>query len=136
MDFETYRDRVSRPLLRIFETFGIERRKWLYLGLFVSLFERLASLAPPFILGVAIDAVFNESTAYTMPFLPEAWIPAARGGQLWLSVGLMAGTGLLAAVLIVPRGLALDYYSHRLMHEVRTETYEKLQRLDMGFFDE
>jgi len=136
MDFETYRDRVRKPLLRIFRTFGVERRQWLYVGLVVSLFERLASLAPPFILGIAIDAVFNQSTAYSLPLVPPAWIPAGRGAQLWLSVGLMTATGLLAAALIVPRGLALDYYSHRLMHEVRTETYEKLQRLDMGFFDE
>ncbi|SFL33602.1 ATP-binding cassette, subfamily B [Halogranum rubrum] len=133
--FEWYRDGVERPLWRLFSAFGTDRLGYFGVGLFTGLFERLASLVPPFVLGVAIDAVFTQQTAYQLPFVPEAWIPSARIDQLWFSFALIFGCFALTAVLSTVRMLTTDYYSHHLMYVVRTNTYDKLQRLDMAFFD-
>lgn len=133
--FEWYRDRVEHPLWQLFVVFGGKRRLWFAIGLVAGLFERLASLVPPFVLGVAIDAVFNQTTRYQLPLVPNAWIPATRQGQLWFSFALILGCFGLAAVLATVRMLTVDYYSHSLMHTVRTATYDKLQRLDTRFFD-
>ncbi|WP_435102949.1 ABC transporter ATP-binding protein [Halarchaeum sp. P4] len=135
-DFEWYRDQVERPLLRIFTTFGSDKRRWFGVGLAISLVERLVSLLPPFILGVAIDAVFNQTTAYELPLVPASWIPAARADQLWFSFALILGCFAATAVFRTARMLAVDYYSHSLMHDIRTSTYDKLQRLDARFFDD
>ncbi|RKD93338.1 ABC transporter ATP-binding protein [Halopiger aswanensis] len=133
--FEAYRDRVSKPLVRIFTTFGRDHWAVFGVGLVLNLIQRGASLVPPFILGVAIDAVFNQTRGYELPLLPAAWIPGDRAGQLWFSFGLIIGSYLLLAVSSLARGLCMDYFSHRVMHDVRTATYRKLQRLDMGFFE-
>ena len=135
-DFEWYRDQIASPLLRIFRTFGTEKRHWFGLGLAASLVERIASLLPPFVLGVAIDAVFNQTADYELPLVPGAWIPSGRTDQLWFSFAVILGCFLVTAVLGTARMLAVDYYSHSLMHSIRTSTYDKLQRLDTRFFDD
>ncbi|KDE59605.1 multidrug ABC transporter ATPase [Halostagnicola sp. A56] len=132
---EEYRDAVEWPLVRLFARFGAGRRGWFVFGLFAGLFERVASLIPPFVLGVAIDAVFNQTTAYELPLVPTAMIPATTEGQLWFSFGVILVCYLLTALLATVRMLSVDYYSHHLMHVVRTSTYDKLQRLDVRFFD-
>ncbi|MDS0300573.1 ABC transporter transmembrane domain-containing protein [Halogeometricum sp. S1BR25-6] len=133
--FEWYRNGVERPLWRLFSAFGRGRLPWFVVGLVAGLFERLASLVPSFVLGVAINAVFNQQTGYRLPLVPDAWIPTARVSQLWLSFGLTSGSFVVAAALSTVRMLTVDYYSHHLMHTVRTNTYDKLQRMGMQFFD-
>ncbi len=134
--FETYRDRVENPLLSLFVRFGEERREWFVVGLIAGLFERLLSLAPPFVLGVAIDAVFTQNEPYDLPLVPDGWIPTTRSGQLWFSFGLIFGSFTLTGLLGAVRMLAADYFSHHLMYVIRTATYDKMQRLDIGFFDD
>jgi len=133
--FEAYRDRVERPLWRLFNQYGRERFGIFVLGLLLSIVERGLTLVPPYLLGVAIDAVIADEEPYTLPFVPQAWIPGDTVGQFWLSVGLIGGAFVLSAVLLAARQLSLDYFSHRLMHDVRTATYERLQDLDMAVFD-
>ncbi|QRV17934.1 ABC transporter ATP-binding protein (plasmid) [Haloterrigena salifodinae] len=132
---EGYRDAVEWPLVRLFVRFSQERRHWFSIGLLAGLFERLASLVPPFVLGVAIDAVFNQTTAYDLPLVPAGTIPATTEGQLWFSFALIFGCYVFTALLATVRMLSVDYFSHHLMHVVRTSTYDKMQQLDVRFFD-
>ena len=133
--FEAYRDRVDRPLLRIFRRFGRPRWPVFVTGLVFNVVQRSASLVPPFVLGIAIDATFNQSEPYSLPLVPAGWVPADRGDQVLFTFGLLGGSFVVLAVAALVRGLCMDYYSHRLMHDVRTATYEKLQRLDMAVFE-
>ena len=95
----------------------------------------MASLIPPFVLGVAIDAVFNQTTAYELPLVPAGLVPRTRGGQLWFSFGIIFGCYVLTSLLATIRMLTVDYFTHNLMHVVRTATYDKIQQLDVRFFD-
>jgi len=133
--FETYRDRVEWPLWRLFDQYGRDRLSVFVLGLILSVFERGLSLLPPYLLGVAIDAVITDDQPYTLPLVPDAWIPGSDLAQFWLSAYLIGGAFLLSALLLAARQLSLDYFSHRLMHDVRTSTYDRLQQLDMAIFD-
>ncbi|WP_049914622.1 ABC transporter ATP-binding protein [Haloterrigena salina] len=132
---EGYRDAVEWPLVRLFVRFSRERRHWFSIGLLAGLFERTASLVPPFVLGVAIDAVFNQTTGYDLPLVPDGIVPSTTEGQLWFSFALIFGCYVLTALLATVRMLSVDYFSHHLMHVVRTSTYDKMQQLDVRFFD-
>ncbi|WP_408960335.1 ABC transporter ATP-binding protein [Natrinema sp. 74] len=130
-----YRDAVEWPLLRLFARFSQDRRRWFSIGLLAALVERAASLVPPFVLGVAIDAVFTRTAPYHLPFVSSAVIPSTPEAQLWFSFGIILGCYLLTGLLATVRMFTVDYFSHHLMHVVRTATYDKIQRLDVRFFD-
>ena len=132
----TAKSGVSRPLVRLFRSYGVEFWHWLALGLVTSALAYGTVLVTPIVLGTTIDAVFTSESAYTLPLVPTAWLPTEPAGQFWLSatvVGVALGGG---AVLQWVRGVAMNYFAHGVMYAIRTDAYERLQRLDMAFFDE
>ncbi|WP_423745282.1 ABC transporter ATP-binding protein (plasmid) [Haladaptatus sp. SPP-AMP-3] len=127
---------VERPMVRLFTEYGGDHLHWFAIGLVTSMAARFLSLVPPLVLGVALDAVFYSKRAYTLPLLPDAWIPTTRMGQFWFSAEIMGVSMILAAVCNFARSSSLNLFSHRVKHEVRTATYQWMQRLDMTFFDD
>lgn len=134
--FDRYRERLDRPLSRLFRVYGRPRLRWFGLGLMANLVARGASLLPPIVLGAAIDALFSQpGSAYELPMVPAAWIPQADAGQFWFSVAVIAGAFVVTGVAAWVYGVAANLIAHEVMHAVRTDTIEQLQRLDMTFFD-
>ncbi|ERH12966.1 MAG: ABC transporter related protein [halophilic archaeon J07HB67] len=133
--FEEYRDRVDRPLARLFREYGTGEIHWLVGGMIANVFARASSLLPPVVLGVAIDAVFLDRAGYDLLFLPDRFVPAGDAAQFWLSTGLIVGSFLATAVLTWVYGIAANNFAHRVMHAVRVDSFEKMQSLDMWFFD-
>jgi len=135
-ELEPYREQIRRPLWRLFREYGEGSRRWFYLGLVTSTLARFLSLVPAVVLGTAIDAVFRTDEPYSLPFVPGAWLPEGQMALFWFSVGLMAVALVGAAFCNFLRQTALNLFSHRVKHEVRTATYQRMQRLDMQFFDD
>jgi ATP-binding cassette subfamily B protein len=139
LDSETlraYREDVERPLVQLFQTYGHGNRKWFVIGLLSSTAARFLSLIPPVILGVAIDALFNKTTDFSLPLMPGSWIPEGEMAQFWFAIGIMGVAMIGQAFLNFARQSTLNLFSHRVKHEVRTATYQQMQRLDMDFFNE
>jgi len=134
--FERYRDQVDRPLSRLFREYGLPEIRWFSIGMVANVVARTASLLPPLVLGVAIDAVFVGENTYSLPFLPQAWVPTGQSGQFWFSVALIVGAFLVTGVFTWIYGVAANVFAHRVMHDVRTDSFARMQRLDMPFFDE
>ena len=134
--FDVYRERVDRPLARLFRAYGTDEIHWFALGMAANVIARLASLAPPLILGVAIDAVFVDERPYTLPIVPDAWLPVTTEGQFWFSVALIVGAFLTTGVFTWVYGVAANNFAHRVMHAVRTDSFARMQELDMPFFDD
>jgi len=134
--FERYRDQVDRPLSRLFTEYGMPELRWFSLGMVANVIARSASLLPPLVLGVAIDAVFVGEGQYSLPFLPQAWVPGSQSGQFWFSAALIVGAFVVTGVFTWVYGVAANIFAHRVMHEVRTDTFARMQRLDMPFFDD
>jgi len=134
--FERYRDQVDRPLSRLFREYGMPQIRWFSIGMVANVIARSASLLPPLVLGVAIDAIFAGDGEYSLPLLPQAWVPASESGQFWLSVWLIVGAFVATGVFTWVYGVAANIFAHRVMHEVRTDTFARMQRLDMPFFDD
>ncbi|WP_248299398.1 hypothetical protein [Halorhabdus amylolytica] len=68
---ERYRDTVERPLWQLFQRYGHGSRRWFLLGILASIGSRFASLVPPVLLGVAIDAIFGDQP-FELPLVPDA----------------------------------------------------------------
>ncbi|VTT87669.1 ABC transport protein [Halorubrum sp. DM2] len=134
--FEVYRDRVDRPLARLFREYGAAEAHWLVIGMVANVVARVAGLLPPVVLGVAIDAVFTGTGPYTLPIVPDVWLPTDDSAQFRFSVLLIFGSFFVTGVFTYIYGIAANNFAHGVMHEVRTDSFDQMQRLDMTFFDE
>jgi ATP-binding cassette subfamily B protein len=131
-----HREQVENPLYQLFMRYGRGNRRWFVVGVVTSTLARFLSLLPPVLLGAAIDSVFGGDQALSIPYLPQSYVPASEMGQFWFAVSLMAVAMVGSAFLNFARQSSLNLFSHRVKHEVRTATYQQMQRLDMGFFNE
>ncbi|WP_436910465.1 ABC transporter ATP-binding protein [Halosimplex marinum] len=133
---ERHREEIDHPLWQLFMKYGHGNRRWFVVGVLASIGSRFFSLVPPVILGTAIDAIFSDSAPFSLPFVPNAWLPDTTMGQFWFAIGAMGVAMVGQAVLIFVRSSSLNLFSHRVKHEARTATYQQMQRLDMDFFNE
>ncbi|WP_224448855.1 ABC transporter ATP-binding protein [Haloprofundus salilacus] len=127
---------VERPIQRVFAEYGMPELQWLTLGVLTSFLSRAANLVPPLLLGVTLNAVESGPSAYSLPLVPDAWLPPGVPGQLALSITLIAIAFVVAAVASWGRTVTLNLFAHRIEHFLRTDTYERMQALDMAFFDD
>jgi ATP-binding cassette subfamily B protein len=131
-----HREDVDHPLYQLFMRYGEGNRRWFVVGVLTSTAARFLSLVPPVLLGAAIDSIFGDDTAFSLPYVPQSWLPAGEMNQFWFVVGLMAVAQVGSALLNFARQSSMNLFSHRVKHEVRTATYQQMQRLDMDFFNE
>ena len=134
-ELDAYRDRVEKPLWRLFAQYGRGERRWLVVGLVTSVFTYAALLVTPLVLGTIIDAVFTQESVYALPLVPEPWLPNDRTTQFRLSAAIIGVALLGGAVLQWIRGVSINFFAHGVMYAIRVDAYEKMQRLDMTLFD-
>jgi ATP-binding cassette subfamily B protein len=134
--FDEYRDRVEQPLVRLFTAYGVPEWPYFAAGMVANVIARVASLLPPVVLGAAIDSVFTGDAPYDLPLVPAGWFPESQAAQFELSAMLIAGSFVVTAVFTYLYGVAANLFAHRVMHEVRTDSFAKMQSLDMTFFDD
>jgi ATP-binding cassette subfamily B protein len=132
--FEDARERVERPMWRLFTDYGEGQRLAFIVGLVSSVFARMLDLLPPLLLALAIDAVIQQDSSYGLLLVPDAWIPAGQSGQVWLTAGLIAASFGLGAVFHYARNWGWNKFAQHVQHAVRTDSYETMQRLNMEFF--
>ncbi len=133
--FEAQREKIENPMKRLFFEYGVNYKLQAVVGVFASLFARLLDLVPPVLLGFAIDAVFRDDKAFgDIWFVPAALIPADPQSQLLVTVGLLGGAFLFGALFHWIRNWGFNSFAQNIQHDVRTDTYDKMQRLNMEFF--
>jgi ATP-binding cassette subfamily B protein len=132
--FEAERERVERPMWRLFTEYGSDHTGYFAVGLVSSILARVLDLLPPLLLAVAIDSIFNPGMEYSLFLVPESWLPTTRAGQLWLTGGIIAAAFLLAAGLHYTRNWGWNRFAQGVQHRIRTDTYDKMQRLNMDYF--
>ena len=132
--FEEQRERVERPMARLFAEYGRDNTGYFVVGLIASVFARVLDLVPPLLLGVAIDAVIRQETAFAFALVPQSWLPSDRPMQMVFTGGVIAGAFLFAAVFHWARNWGWNNFAQHIQHNVRTDTYDKMQRLNMDFY--
>ncbi len=123
--------RRDRPPLRRLWRYGRRYRPRIVWATLFSFLNKVFDLAPPFLIGVAVDVVVaGESSALARLVGVESPI-----GQLWV----------LAAVTLFMWGMesATEYVmmllwrnlAQQLQHDLRTETYRHVQGLELAYFE-
>ncbi|GAA0517229.1 ATP-binding cassette, subfamily B [Halorubrum aquaticum] len=138
--FEEQRAEVENPMKRLFAEYGRPYLPQASVGVLASVFARLLDLLPPLMLGIAIDAVFYEDARFSdqipLVVLPDAWLPAGRTEQFWFTIAVIAGAFALGAAFHWVRNWGFNAFAQNIQHDVRTDTYDRMQRLNMEFFSD
>jgi len=132
--FEDVRDRADRPMRRLFSEYGGRYSFPFVIGFVSSVAARILDLLPPLLLGIAIDATLTQSNEYSLWLVPQSIIPPDRAGEVWFTVGIIAATFLIGAAFHWTRNWGWNTFAQNIQHDVRTDTYDKMQRLNMDFF--
>jgi len=133
--FEEQREQVENPMRRLFREYGGDYKFSATVGIVGSVFARLLDLVPPILLGFALDSIFRQNKQFSsIWFVPDSMIPADQQGQLVLVVALIAGAFFSAAGFHWVRNWGFNDFAQNIQHDVRTDTYDKMQRLNMDFF--
>ncbi len=134
--FKEQRAEIDNPMRRLFSTYGLPNWFSLTVGIIGSIFARILDLLPPLLLGIAIDAVFLGDEPFTLPLVPDAWVPADPDSQFFLIVAIIAGSFLFGAFFHWIRNWGFNAFSQDIQHDIRTDTYDRMQRLNMEFFSD
>ncbi|MFA9415835.1 ABC transporter ATP-binding protein [Natrinema sp. HArc-T2] len=137
--FEEQRAEVENPMKRLFLEYGNDYVGAAIIGVVASVVARVLDLLPPLMLGIAIDAVIRQEIAYAAAFpvgggLIAPYVPDGRLAQFWLTIGIIAGAFLCSAIFHWTRNWGFNTFAQNVQHDIRTDTYDEMQRLDMGFF--
>ncbi|MDZ7849572.1 MAG: ABC transporter ATP-binding protein [Halodesulfurarchaeum sp.] len=136
--FEDVREQASNPMERLFVGYGGSYFPYFLVGVITSVFARLLDLLPPILLGIAIDSVFRDTVPFDsrlpISWFPDPWLPVTPEGKFWFTVGLIAFSFAGAAIFHWTRNWGWNSFAQKIQHDVRTDTYDEMQRLDMRFF--
>ncbi|MFC6798138.1 MULTISPECIES: ABC transporter ATP-binding protein [unclassified Haladaptatus] len=121
---------------RLYAEYGRAQVPQAILGVLGTLTSRSVGLISPFVLGLAIDTVFLSQRQYALPFVPQAWVPGTPTGLLWFSIAVIAVATVVGAVFQWLANWGWNNFAQHVQHALRVDTYDTMQLLDMGFFDE
>jgi len=138
--FEEQRDNIENPMKRLFLVYGRDYLFPVTVGILASVFARLLDLLPPLMLGIAIDAVFRREAAFSdqipLLLLPEAWLPTGQTDQFWFVIAVIAAAFAFGAAFHWVRNWGFNAFAQNIQHDIRSDTYDQMQRLNMGFFSD
>ncbi|MFP4626714.1 MAG: ABC transporter ATP-binding protein [Natronomonas sp.] len=133
--FAEQRESVENPMRRLLSVYGRPYSFSVTVGIVGSIFARLLDLVPPILLGVAVDAIFLQTEPFNLAFVPSSWVAGlTRTEQFGLTVVIIAGSFLVGAGFHWIRNWGFNAFAQDIQHDVRTDTYDRMQRLDMSFF--
>ncbi|QLH80586.1 ABC transporter ATP-binding protein [Halosimplex pelagicum] len=128
-------DDSRHPVVWLFDEYARPYWKSFVGGLTLSTAEQFPSRLQTVLIGVAIDAVLLGSGPFRLPLVPDAWLPTGRSAQLRWSLALLFGSFVAVAVLNFTSRRVLGRFTQAFQHEVRTEVFDTVQRLEMDYFD-
>ena len=135
-EFEELRRDDVNAMMRLFMEYGRGQRLRFGLGGGASILSTLMELVPAFLLGVAINSFLSSDQPFTLPFVPNDWLPAATLEQFVLLIALLAGSHVLGAGLGWLNSWAWNGFAQHFQHNVRVDAYDAMQRRELSFFDD
>lgn len=122
---------VNRPagLARLIRRLRPHRRQ-VILAAACSVINKLLDLAPPVLIGLAVDVVVQRNQSWLAGFGIVS-VPGQLGVLAVLSFLIWSGESLFEYLY----GLLWRNLAQTMQHELRLEGYDHLQRLEMAFFE-
>ncbi len=121
--------RRSSGLARLLRQLRPHRRT-VVLASLCSILNKLFDLAPPVLIGLAVDVVVQRNTSWLASFGLQT-VPS----QLALLAGLSFVIWTAESLFEYLYGLLWRNLAQTVQHELRLEGYDHLQRLEMAFFE-
>ncbi|MFC7141007.1 ABC transporter ATP-binding protein [Halosimplex aquaticum] len=126
----------GHPVVWLFDEYARPHWKQLVGGLSFSTVEQIPARLPPVLVGVAIDAVLLNTGPFRLPLVPDAWLPTEMADQLTVLIALLVGSFAAVALVNYFGRRVLGRFGQSFQHEIRTEVFDTVQRLEMGYFDD
>ncbi|MCZ6786271.1 MAG: ABC transporter ATP-binding protein, partial [Planctomycetota bacterium] len=122
--------RSSSPLLRLLR-YARRYRGRILLASSCSILNRIFDLAPPLLIGAAVDVVVEREGSFLAGFgiadpVDQLWLLAGLSAVIWI-----LESGFQYAYSIMWRNLA-----QTLQHDMRVGAYAHVQTLEMSYFEE
>jgi len=105
-------------------------RRQVWLATACSVLNKLFDLAPPVLIGLAVDVVVQQDTAWLTRFGVSS-VPGQLTVLAVLSFVIWSAESLFEYLY----GLLWRNLAQTVQHELRLEAYDHLQKLEMGFFE-
>jgi ATP-binding cassette subfamily B protein len=119
----------ASALQRLIRTLRPHRRQ-VWLAVICSVLNKLFDLAPPVLIGLAVDVVVQQDTAWLSRF-GIASVPGQLAVLAVLSFVIWSAESLFEYLY----GVLWRNLAQTVQHELRLEAYDHLQKLEMGFFE-
>jgi len=135
--FEAQRERTDNAMVRLFLEYGSKYKRQFAVGVLSSMIARGLDLLPPLLLGIALDSIIRpqaDAEPLTLAVIPRSVIPDTQAEQLLFMAGIIAVAFLGGAAIHWTRNWGWNGFAQNIQHDVRTDTYDKMQRLNMDFF--
>ncbi|MEE2743749.1 MAG: ABC transporter transmembrane domain-containing protein, partial [Bdellovibrionota bacterium] len=120
---------MKHPLKVFFSLENRGRGKILIAGLY-SFLNKLSDLAPPVLIGTAVDIVIKKESSFLGKFVGGGVMK-----QLWALGGLTIFVWLLESIFEYLQKIRWRGLAQEIQHNFRMEGYNHLQKLDIGFFE-
>jgi ATP-binding cassette, subfamily B, bacterial len=122
--------RSAQPILRLLR-YAKPYRSQIWGAIAVSIIRTLLDLAPPYLIGVAIDVVVEREAS----LLAQLGIQDPLTQLLVLSILTITVWGLESLSQFIADKLWQNL-AQTLQHELRVDTYNHLQELDLAYFED
>ncbi len=121
---------TQHPLFRLLRYARTHRRQIILATIF-SILNKIFDIAPPFLIGMAVDVVVAQENSFIAQFgitdvMTQLWVLAGLTIVVW---GLESASEYALAVYW--RNLA-----QTIQHELRLEAYGHIQQLEMAYFED
>jgi len=123
-------DQTAHPLLRLL-AYAKGHRGGLVLATIYSVLNKLLDLAPPALIGAAVDIVVSRESS----FLAQLGVVAVES-QLWTLALVTLVVWILESVFEYLYALKWRRLAQEIEHELRMDAYAHVQRLDLSYFEE
>lgn len=118
------------PIGRLF-AYARHRRSAIAVAASCSVLNKLFDLAPPMLIGAAVDVVVQQEDS----FLAGFGVESVDTQILWLALATLLIWGL-ESVFEYAYALAWRNLAQALQHELRRDAYEHVQRLELSYFED
>ncbi|RMF02038.1 MAG: ABC transporter ATP-binding protein [Chloroflexi bacterium] len=121
---------TQHPLFRLLH-YSRRRRRQLVLATVYSILNRLFDLAPPLLIGVAVDIVVSQQDS----FVARLGVTGVAA-QLWLLAGATIVIWALESIFEYAFSIEWRNLAQDIEHEMRMDAYSHVQSLEMAYFED
>ena len=120
----------QHPLLRLLE-YARGYRRQIILATLCSILNKVFDIAPPALIGAAVDIVVNRENSIIARFgVPDLM------AQLWILAGITAAIWALESAFEYAFSVLWRNLAQSLQHDLRIDAYSHVQGLEMAYFED